>query len=280
VEGQIRQWFGTLDNFEKEVQVEVGNMVAKQLAEKEAMPWGMIFVGAISHVFFATAHVVELYRRQEWYMMIHMIMFDIGLSCFSDAIAMSIGLRLAESAPTQTPFQKVKGGLIIAALFACTTGFAGFTMSPALPLYVAIPCFCLSGLLTYVLFGTALLKKTQELKDQVKLRRLSRSSSTNSEKSGTSSRQTIPSEKDGVTNASTNGGASLEVNAGNDPAKTGKVEETAPPKVSLNAEYDGQTGLPQHIYMDSTAFQQVNRDAERAELKDQLVDDAKFFSMV
>jgi len=148
---KINTWFGSVTEFERLVRNDVARLVERKLADRGPMPWTMLFVGSLSHVFFSLSISIDLALRSEWQLFVRTSLVCVSLSCFTDAIAMNVGLRLADTSFGRG--SRFAGPLVVAVVFSLLNGLVLITLCTTLPLWIDVFVSALLGVLTWLLYG-------------------------------------------------------------------------------------------------------------------------------
>jgi len=155
IESKLKTWFGGVEEFELIVRDELAELVAQRMQDRGPIPWTLMFTGSLSHVFFLASAAVDAVIRSDWHLAVRVGLACIGLSCFTDAIALSAGLTLADKIPGrwQVGVRSFIAPMSLALLFSLLNGLVLATMNPALPLWIDIPIYLVLGMLTWLMFG-------------------------------------------------------------------------------------------------------------------------------
>lgn len=150
VEGKIKHWFGSLENFEERVRTDLTKLVSAKLEESGPVPWRAVFIASLPHLFIGVDVVVALGIRKEWDKMVRFLMLTVSISCFTDAIAIGVALRLADRMYFRSLW---RGTVATALLFSVCIGQCMATMSTSLPLWIAALIHAVLGCITVWLYG-------------------------------------------------------------------------------------------------------------------------------
>jgi len=155
IESKLKTWFGGVEEFELVIRTEVAELVAQRMQYSGPVPWTLMFTGSLSHVFFLASAAVDAVIRSDGPLAVRLGLACIGLSCFTDAIALSAGLTLADKIPGrwQVGVRRFIAPMSLALLFSLLNGLVLATMNPALPLWIDIPIYLVLGILTWLMFG-------------------------------------------------------------------------------------------------------------------------------
>lgn len=157
--GAIERWFGSVAAFERYVRKELSREVTALLVQQGPMPYHCVLAGSIPHTFFAAMAIVLAFQHGEGQVAWHMVCSGIGITLFTDAIAMNLTVRLASTSfgdfaeGRSCRSRYLAGPVATSLLFALSNAIVGgFLMMPVVPLWVCQILLFIEGAITCLLY--------------------------------------------------------------------------------------------------------------------------------
>mmetsp|Transcript_3372 Transcript_3372/g.7511 ORF Transcript_3372/g.7511 Transcript_3372/m.7511 type:complete len:770 (+) Transcript_3372:174-2483(+) len=152
--GKIKKWFGSVGEFELVVQTEIARLVSRQFEDRGPVPWSVLFTGAFSHLFAVAFIASDFLHNGQYERALQAISVGLVMACCTDAIAVSIGLRLADGPIGERGgLWKLVGPLLVAVMFAIPVALMTAMIILPLSATVLIPILGSQVIMTWFFFG-------------------------------------------------------------------------------------------------------------------------------
>jgi len=158
VQEQVRKWFGSVERFEEFVRVSLAGRVESLLEQQGPVPYRLVFVGVLPHVFSCVSIMVNMWIDGT-VGFVQFVCCAVVLVVCADAISIRLLMALADTTFGDWPqgekasvIQRVKGPLMASLIASSCSSIAAPMLSPALPEWIAITttaCFVVATVALY-----------------------------------------------------------------------------------------------------------------------------------